>query len=144
MGKRQIEAIALDHPAELGYHCPRCRYDHYNLGLDDRLVWSEYEGFLWCSVCNYDWPSSLCVTDPIRGTDIFLALVEEATARAIAAHDHEGPIPESMRPKGTVIYPEGEEPGLPGGSVRGAWEMVERMRLYSKGQDRRIEVAVPG
>jgi hypothetical protein len=142
MGNRQIEGIVLDHPAELGYHCPNCRYDHYSLGLDDRLVWSEHEGFLWCSVCNHDWPSALCLADPIRATDIFLTLVEEAVARAVAACDREGPVPESVRPKGTVVYPEGGA-GLPGGSVRGAWDMVERMRLYSKGQDRRIEVAVP-
>jgi hypothetical protein len=48
----------------LGYHCPVCQYRHFQGGQmiwDERLRWGEYNGFLWCSVCNKDYPSCLCI-----------------------------------------------------------------------------------
>ena len=67
----------FDQPCELGYHCPSCKYKlTINGNFDERLKWSEYNGFIWCSVCNFDYPSCLCETDPKRATDIFLATVE--------------------------------------------------------------------
>ena len=56
-------AIPIDQPCELGYHCPVCKYKHFADGrnYDERLEWSEYNGFLWCSVCNKDYPSCLCI-----------------------------------------------------------------------------------
>jgi hypothetical protein len=48
----------------LGYHCPVCQYRHFQGGQmiwDERLQWGEYNGFLWCSVCNKDYPSCLCI-----------------------------------------------------------------------------------
>jgi hypothetical protein len=64
MGKRPTGSIAIDGPCELGYHCPVCEYPHLIDGnYDERLTWSEYNGFLWCSVCNLDIPSCLCIPD---------------------------------------------------------------------------------
>lgn len=68
--------IAIDQPAELGYWCPICRVGP-EIGdgdLNECLEWSEYAGFLWCSTCNYDYPSALCVrleghVIPQRGAD---------------------------------------------------------------------------
>jgi hypothetical protein len=56
-------AIPFDQPCELGYHCPICEYltINKNQAFDERLQWSEYEGFLWCSVCNKDYPSCICI-----------------------------------------------------------------------------------
>src|SRR3989304_9391718 len=55
----------IDEPCELGYACPichkNCRLCEKNeLHLEETLYWSEYDGFLWCSVCNLDIPSFLC------------------------------------------------------------------------------------
>jgi hypothetical protein len=66
VGKRNMPegAIPIDQPCELGYHCPVCKYKHFRVNQmtwDERLEWSEYNGFLWCSVCNKDYPSCLCV-----------------------------------------------------------------------------------
>ena len=64
VGKRNLPegTITFDIPAELGFHCPLCNYKHtVNGNYDERLEWSEYNGFLWCSVCNLDIPSCLCV-----------------------------------------------------------------------------------
>jgi len=65
-GKRNIppNTIIFDQPAELGYICPICQNEAYHKDedyYDGRLQWSEYKGFLWCSVCNLDIPSCLCV-----------------------------------------------------------------------------------
>jgi len=64
LGKRNLppRAVPFDQPCELGYHCPVCEYPEINNrgGWDERLQWSEYEGFIWCSVCNKDYPSCLC------------------------------------------------------------------------------------
>ena len=66
VGLRDIPegSILFDQPCELGYHCPVCKYKHFTHGQmtwDERLEWSEYNGFLWCSVCNKDYPSCLCI-----------------------------------------------------------------------------------
>ena len=62
-GKRKLDgAIPFDQPCELGYHCPVCEYELVSDGnFDERLGWSEYNGFLWCAVCNVDYPSCLCL-----------------------------------------------------------------------------------
>lgn len=88
MGKRP-SGVAIDEPCELGYHCPVCKYDHFIGGdeagdYDERLYWSEYNGFVWCSVCNKDYPSALCLCLPDdidEAIDVFLSSVEEAVAR---------------------------------------------------------------
>ena len=64
VGLRNIPggSIPFDQPCELGYHCPVCKYSQTILGnYDERLEWSEYNSFLWCSVCNKDYPTCLCV-----------------------------------------------------------------------------------
>ena len=65
-------AIPFDQPAELGYVCPICKNEAYHKDIDcfgekgicffdERLHWSEYDGFLWCAKCNLDIPSCFCV-----------------------------------------------------------------------------------
>ena len=62
MGERIMKGIPFDQPAELGYRCPICENKIVSKGeFDERLHWGEYEGFLWCKVCNLDIPSCLCV-----------------------------------------------------------------------------------
>jgi len=64
MGTRRTDVIAFDQPCELNYHCPICKYKHMTDGEpDERLHWSEYNGFIWCSVCNLDIPSVFCIRD---------------------------------------------------------------------------------
>jgi len=65
-------AIPFDQPCELGYHCPICKYKDPKDNYDERLEWSEYEGFLWCRVCNKDYPSCLCMPDKDKAIDIYL------------------------------------------------------------------------
>ncbi len=76
MGKRVIPsgAMILDEPWELGYHCPVCKYElvYPDGNPDERLTWSEYNGFLWCSVCNKDYPSCLCMPNIDKAIEIFL------------------------------------------------------------------------
>ena len=81
MGRRQVHGIILDQPCELDYHCPVCEYENVIDGsFDERLEWSEYESFLWCSVCNRDYPSALCRLDISKAIDVFLSSVEDAMA----------------------------------------------------------------
>ena len=81
-GHREIPfgVFILNAPAEEGYHCPVCEYENVvNDEFDMRLDWSEYNGFLYCSVCNRDYPTCLCIPDNIeKATKIYLAAVEEA------------------------------------------------------------------
>jgi len=82
-GLRRTDCTAFDQPCELGYHCPMCQYEQVTDGhYDERLHWSEYESFIWCAVCNVDYPSCLCLpAEPIRATEIFLSSVREAIDR---------------------------------------------------------------
>ena len=76
-------AMPFDQPCELGYHCPVCKYRLIVKGnYDERLNWSEYQGFLWCSVCNFDFPSPFCMPDIDKAIDIYLDCVEQAILRA--------------------------------------------------------------
>jgi hypothetical protein len=100
MGRRPTDVLPFDQPVELGYWCPVCKVDAVVDGeFDERLHWSEYPGFLWCSICDVDYPSALCVPmhttpDPERhwvkaGPDaaisVFLDTIEYAQARAVEA-----------------------------------------------------------
>ncbi len=69
-------AIIIDFPCELGYACPICGCN------DERLEWSEYNGFLWCEACNKDIPSALCQPTIDRATETFLDTVASAKLRA--------------------------------------------------------------
>ena len=83
MGMRR-DGIAIDQPCELGYHCPVCKYLLEDGGdYDERLLWSEYNSFLWCSVCNKDYPSAFCQPDIDKAIEIFLASVSSAQMRAL-------------------------------------------------------------
>jgi len=56
--------VTLDWPSELGYRCPK--------GKDHHIEWSEYNCMIWCRICNFDYPSCLCMPDLKNGTEIFL------------------------------------------------------------------------
>jgi hypothetical protein len=92
--------IPFDSPCELGFWCPVCRVPPLVDGeYDERLHWSEYRGFLWCEVCDRDYPSALCVPldaakDPERpwwnagpddAIEVFLSTVENVVALAVKA-----------------------------------------------------------
>lgn len=79
VGKRVVKGIIFDQPCELGYHCPVCKYDiDDGKNFDERLHWSEYNGFLWCSVCNKDYPSALCQPDIDKAITTYLHCVNDA------------------------------------------------------------------
>ena len=83
MGRRST-GIPIDMPCELGYICPVCKYETIINGTyDERLQWSEYNGFLWCAVCNKDYPSALCHPDINESIKIYLDSVEDAIERKL-------------------------------------------------------------
>jgi hypothetical protein len=72
-------AIIFDQPCELDYHCPVCKYKNVVKGsYDERLEWSEYNGFIYCGVCNVDYPSALCQPDIDKAIKTYLECVLEA------------------------------------------------------------------
>lgn len=76
VGLRKIpkNAIIFYQPCELDYHCPVCKYKNVvNGNYDERLEWSEYNDFIWCRVCNKDYPSCLCMPNIEKATDIYLS-----------------------------------------------------------------------
>lgn len=82
MGFRD-KGLAVLEPSELGYHCPVCEYPKTaeNGEYDERLTWSEYNAFLWCAVCNQDYPSCLCLGNVEAAIGVFLDSVEDAIER---------------------------------------------------------------
>lgn len=81
VGKRIISTgtIIFDAPFELGYHCPKCKYETETNGeYDERLDWSEYNGFIWCRTCNVDYPSAICQPDMDKAIEIYLGCVIDA------------------------------------------------------------------
>jgi hypothetical protein len=80
VGQRKMEGvISIDEPCELGYHCPVCKYEQEVDGTyDERLIWSEYNTFLYCYVCNRDYPSALCMPDIESATRIYLECIQDA------------------------------------------------------------------
>jgi len=71
--------VIFDQPCELGYHCPVCKYEQVTEGnFDERLHWGEYNGFLWCSICNKDFPSALCQPDVDKAIETYLTCVLDA------------------------------------------------------------------
>lgn len=80
VGKRPLNrGVLFYQPCELGYHCPVCKYENVTDGeFDERLHFSEYNGFLWCQECNKDYPSTICQPDPEKATMTFLSCVWEA------------------------------------------------------------------
>ncbi len=87
MEGRDEAVVVIDMPCELGYRCPVCKYRTKVGGsYDERLDWSQYNGFLWCAVCNQDYPSALCHSiKPSKWTkgaiDIYLDTVRDAIVR---------------------------------------------------------------
>jgi len=82
VGLREGGFIALDIPSELGYICPVCKNAAEKDGnFDERLSWSEYNGFLWCRVCNKDYPTCLCHPDIDNATSVYLSTVTDAVIR---------------------------------------------------------------
>jgi len=94
---RPKEGQPFDPPAELGFHCPLCRYSLMHNGeYDPRLVWSKYNGFLRCSVCKRHYPAALCMPDIERTTKIYLASVKEVVERSGRSPDRAGEIAEAL------------------------------------------------
>jgi len=79
VGKRKVipNAVIFDEPCELGYHCPVCKYKNIIKG-EYELSWSEYNGFIYCYVCNKDFPSALCQPNIDKAIEIYLTCVLEA------------------------------------------------------------------
>lgn len=78
--KRYIRpnVIIIDYPCEVGYHCPVCEYEHmFRWNYDDRLQWSEYNGMIWCSVCDKDYFAFQCVSDVDKQIEIALDIIED-------------------------------------------------------------------
>lgn len=85
VGKRNLpkNTVPFDLPCELNYHCPVCTYPQTTGGdFDERLAWSEYEGFIYCYVCNKDYPSCLCMPDIDNAINIYLLCIQEAKDKA--------------------------------------------------------------
>lgn len=80
VGKRFIpkNVIIFDQPCELGYHCPVCKYEHPKGEFDERLEWSEYNGFMWCRKCDKDYPSALCQPNIDKAINTYLQCVHQA------------------------------------------------------------------
>ena len=83
VGKRPAlkpNELIFDEPAHLGYHCPKCKHEQVleNGEFDERLKWSEYNGFLWCSVCDKDYPCALCEPDTEKAIETYLTCVLNA------------------------------------------------------------------
>lgn len=77
------ERQPLDAPGELGFHCPVCQYPLFHDGdYDDRLAWSQYNGFLHCWTCGKHYPSALCIPNVDRAIKIYLLCVKEAIERS--------------------------------------------------------------
>jgi hypothetical protein len=92
MGLRPVKpnTIIIDEPCELGYHCPTCKYEIVTDGnFDERLHWSEYNSFLWCEVCNKDYPSALCQPDIDKAIEAFLSTVEDVVTVRLRAAEAE-------------------------------------------------------
>lgn len=85
VGKRNLppNAHIFDFPCELGYHCPVCKYENPKDDYDERLDWSEYEGFIWCSVCNKDYPSCLCMPDIDKAIKIYLDCISQSKSKIV-------------------------------------------------------------
>ena len=83
VGTRRDDQPPLDRPSELGFHCPVCQYPLFHDDqYDNRLKWSQYNGFLSCSVCDKDYPSALCMPNADRAIKLYLLCVKEAIERS--------------------------------------------------------------
>lgn len=85
VGKRKTGVQPLEFPCELDYHCPVCQYELKDKdgNYDERLYWSEYNGFILCYKCEKDYPSALCVTNNIdRAIDVYLMCIREVKDQA--------------------------------------------------------------
>lgn len=81
LGFRDVKGatVIINSPAEMGYRCPVClNKPDDGVNFDERLEWSEYNTFLWCPVCNFDYPTCLCCTDIDKAINIYLKCIEEA------------------------------------------------------------------
>jgi hypothetical protein len=85
LGRRPDNEVSLDQPCELGFHCPVCHYPPIRPDgeYDERLHWSEYNGMIWCEVCDHDYPSALCIANIGSAIRIFLDTVKDAVTRAL-------------------------------------------------------------
>lgn len=76
VGLRPAYELAIDFPSEVGFACPlatRSKPHH--------LLWSEFNGYLWCENCKKDIPSCFCVDKLDKAMAIYLKCVEDARQR---------------------------------------------------------------
>jgi hypothetical protein len=60
-----------------------CQYSLFHDDeYDARLKWSQYNGFLSCSVCEKDYPSAICMPNVDRAIRIYLLCVKDAIDRS--------------------------------------------------------------
>lgn len=54
-GRRVIPhgTVILNEPSEEGYQCPK----GHNMS---EITWSEFNEYIWCYVCQLDYPSKVC------------------------------------------------------------------------------------
>lgn len=86
--------IVLFEPVELVYRCPVHTRTLSEEEQCQTLFWSEYRAFIWCALCDCDYPSALCLD--ARGTaaaqhaiTVYLDTVEEAILRDRAQRDRD-------------------------------------------------------
>lgn len=89
MGRRDENGpigIVLFSPVEQGYQCPVHQRTLEQEDENQTLEWSEHNAFVWCELCDRDYPSALCCasTDSQRAIEVYLDTVEQAVARALA------------------------------------------------------------
>src|SRR5438067_11453529 len=104
VGLRKDDGHTLDAPGELGFHCPVCQYSLFHDGeYDARLKWSQYNGFLSCSVCEKDYPSAICMPNVDRAIRIYLLCVKEAIDRKLSGFPSRGVFLPRIRQPGISI-----------------------------------------
>ena len=97
LGRRDEDGpigIVLFEPVELVYRCPVHARTLDEQEQRQTLFWSEYRSFLWCAICDCDYPSALCLD--ARGTNaaqraitVYLDTVEQAIIRDRARRDRD-------------------------------------------------------
>ncbi len=74
--------VVLFEPVEQDYMCPVHQRTLDQEHEQQTLFWSEYRAFLWCELCDKDYPSALCCADLDRAIEVFLDTVRDAQERA--------------------------------------------------------------
>lgn len=85
MEGRNEKVLVLFAPIEQDYTCPVHQQSIDDEQQHQTLFWSEYNCFVWCSLCDKDYPSALCLNADVpvdRKIKIYLDTVQFAVNRA--------------------------------------------------------------